>query len=161
MAHYQRIRVVGIVRHAGKIVLIEQENFAGQRCWSLPGGRLEADDADMFRGVEREVWEETGLQVRAGALRFMSEYVNNQLFALALIFECHLAEGQDPAAIHLDNLQPDDNIHRVRWWSLEELQSPDVAKGHTLRSNIFWEKLAQPDAPVAHLGRQAEAVNAS
>jgi ADP-ribose pyrophosphatase YjhB (NUDIX family) len=160
MAHHQRIRVAGIVRYAGKIVLIEQQNFAGQRRWSLPGGRLEATDADMFRGVEREVWEETGLRVEAGALRFVTEYVNNQLFALTLIFECHLAEGQDPAAVHLDNTQPDDNIHSVRWWSFEELQSPDVAKSHTLRSELFWEKLAQPDAPLAHLGRQMEAPNA-
>ena len=68
-----RIRVVGILCRDEHILLVEQLNpNTGHRRWTPPGGGLEISDPDIFAGVEREVFEETGLKVRAGRLRALA-----------------------------------------------------------------------------------------
>jgi ADP-ribose pyrophosphatase YjhB (NUDIX family) len=60
---------VGAVVHdqAGRLLLIQRGREPSRGAWSLPGGRVEAGES-AAEAVEREVLEETGLRVRAGAL---------------------------------------------------------------------------------------------
>jgi 8-oxo-dGTP diphosphatase len=51
---------------AGRLLLIRRGHDPHRGCWSLPGGRVEAGES-VEQAVEREVLEETGLTVRAGA----------------------------------------------------------------------------------------------
>jgi ADP-ribose pyrophosphatase YjhB (NUDIX family) len=152
-----RIRVVGILRQHDQILLVEQQNpVTGERRWSPPGGGLEIDDSDAFAGVEREVLEETGLRVRAGRIRFVSEYANHpeQMLMLTLWIEC---QPLDPAAgfgaPSLANARHDDYLVDVRWWDIGDLHGrADVAA--SLQKADFW---AAPDAPeqqAYHLGRR-------
>ena len=147
-----RIRVAGLVRQGEEILLVKQEDKFGRLHWSLPGGRLEPTDTDMFRGVEREVLEETGLRVRAGELRYMYEYSTIGLFALTLVLECHLLEDEDPLGIHLNNTVEDDNIHDVAWWNSKYLQNCGEDISRTFHNPLFWESLEVRTA-VVHLGR--------
>ncbi len=147
-----RIRVAGLVRLGDEILLIQQENRRGVRAWCIPGGRLEATDADIFRGAEREVWEETGLKVEARQLRFISEYLAPDLFAVTLIIECHLAEEEHPANIHLNNIMEDDNIHGVAWWPISKILLAEEAMSRTLGKPEFWAALEQAEGMV-YLGR--------
>jgi len=59
---------VGAVVHdaAGRLLLIQRGQAPHAGSWSLPGGRVEAGES-IEQAVEREVREETGLDVRAGA----------------------------------------------------------------------------------------------
>jgi 8-oxo-dGTP diphosphatase len=59
---------VGAVVHdgTGRLLLIRRGHDPHRGCWSLPGGRVEAGES-VEQAVEREVLEETGLTVRAGA----------------------------------------------------------------------------------------------
>lgn len=59
---------VGAVVHdaAGRLLLIRRGHDPHRGSWSLPGGRVEAGES-AERAIEREVLEETGLVVRAGA----------------------------------------------------------------------------------------------
>lgn len=59
---------VGAVVHdgAGRLLLIRRGHDPHRGSWSLPGGRVEAGET-VAQAVEREVLEETGLVVRAGA----------------------------------------------------------------------------------------------
>jgi ADP-ribose pyrophosphatase YjhB (NUDIX family) len=59
---------VGAVVHdaAGRLLLIRRGHAPHQGLWSLPGGRVEPGESTDV-AVEREVHEETGLRVRAGA----------------------------------------------------------------------------------------------
>jgi ADP-ribose pyrophosphatase YjhB (NUDIX family) len=147
-----RIRVAGLVRKGDEILLVQQQNRHGIRSWSIPGGRLEPTDSDIFRGVEREVWEETGLKVEAGVLRFVSEYLTPDIFAVTLIIECHLANEEHPDNIHLDNIMEDDNIHGVAWWSASNIHASEEPMSRTLGLPEFWEAL-DGMIGVVYLGR--------
>ena len=59
---------VGAVVHdrEGRLLLIRRGHDPARGLWSLPGGRVEAGESPR-QAVEREVREETGLAVRAGA----------------------------------------------------------------------------------------------
>ncbi|SNS02351.1 ADP-ribose pyrophosphatase YjhB, NUDIX family [Geodermatophilus pulveris] len=51
---------------AGRLLLVRRGNEPGRGLWSVPGGRVEPGESPAA-AVEREVREETGLAVRAGA----------------------------------------------------------------------------------------------
>ena len=150
-----RIRVAGLVRRDNQILLIQQQNRNGIRTWSIPGGRLEASDADIFRGAEREVWEETGLRVEAQQLRFVSEYLAPDVFALTLVIECQLTEDELPENIHLDNIMEDDNIHGVAWWPVSQIHISEEPMSRTLVNPDFWAALEQTDS-MTYLGRHTD-----
>ena len=59
---------VGAVVHdaAGRLLMIRRGHAPHAGLWSLPGGRMEAGET-AEQAIEREVREETGLEVRAGA----------------------------------------------------------------------------------------------
>jgi 8-oxo-dGTP diphosphatase len=50
----------------GRLLLVRRGNEPGRGLWSVPGGRVEPGES-VAAAVEREVREETGLAVRAGA----------------------------------------------------------------------------------------------
>jgi 8-oxo-dGTP diphosphatase len=64
-----RIPCAGAIVHdgTGRLLLVRRANPPGQGTWSLPGGRVEAGE-DAATAAVREVAEETGLTVRAGAV---------------------------------------------------------------------------------------------
>ncbi len=63
------VACVGAVVHdsAGRLLLIRRGTEPGRGRWSVPGGRVEPGES-LTTAVEREVLEETGLPVRAGAV---------------------------------------------------------------------------------------------
>lgn len=151
-----RIRVCGIARKDDQIVLIEQHNpKTGSRRWGVPGGGLEISDADIFRAVEREMYEESGLRVRAGHLRFISEYFDpaDQMLMVTFWLECH-PEALSHNELSLENNVVDDHIADVRWWSKAEiLESDDACMSQQIRKEAFWEGLDAAEGVVLHLGR--------
>lgn len=135
--------------------MIRQRNPRnGEEYWTLPGGGLEAGDADLFAGAVREVYEETGLRVVAGDMRFISEYANTaqEVMQISVWVRCTLAEGEDPESIHLENTQHDDNISAVAWWEKEALLE-SLHASSSLRKPEFWIGLEAPHGAVMHLGK--------
>ncbi len=63
------VRCVGGVLHddAGRLLLVLRARAPAAGTWSLPGGRVEPGESDA-EAVLRELQEETGLEVAAGAL---------------------------------------------------------------------------------------------
>ena len=154
-----RIRVVGILRRGEQILLVEQQNpNTGNRRWTPPGGGLEISDPHIFAGVEREVFEETGLRVRAVQLRFVSEYANtsdNPLLALSLWIECQPIDNEDFGIPTLANTLPDDYITDVQWWNRCDLFGKANVSA-SLQNHEFWKILDLPEPQVGHLGRRTE-----
>lgn len=74
---YENVRTRTIVRYRGAILLLPPETDGGiwgTGVWGLPGGGLEPHEslADCAR---REVFEETGITVRVGAIALLQEWV--------------------------------------------------------------------------------------
>lgn len=150
-----RIRVSGIALDGDRLLLVQQTDpKSGRSHWAPPGGGLEPHDTDIFRGVEREMWEETGLQVRANGVRFLSENFLQQANVLMFYvwIDCSPADGSTWGATSMANHQPGDNITDVRWWSREEMLASGLRFNYALQQPHFWEHLFLPRGPLLHLG---------
>ncbi|OZM75169.1 NUDIX hydrolase [Amycolatopsis antarctica] len=97
------VRCVGGLVHdtGGRLLLIRRGHAPSAGLWSVPGGRVEDGESDAA-AVVREVAEETGLTVRAGA------FVGTVLRGKYEIFDyaCALTGG---------TLTPGDDAADARW----------------------------------------------
>lgn len=66
-----QIRLTGILIEDNKILLVKQ-HISPERFWSLPGGRLEHGET-LEEGIIREMFEETGLNVRVIKLAYICD----------------------------------------------------------------------------------------
>jgi 8-oxo-dGTP diphosphatase len=100
---------------AGRILLVRRGHPPSQGLWSLPGGRLEAGEAPA-EAAEREVREETGLDVRVGALLASVELGDY----LVHDFAAEVVGGR---------LAPGDDADDARWCSVEEATALPLTAG--------------------------------
>lgn len=116
---------------------------------------MEATDENIYRAVEREMFEETGLRVKAGAIRYISEHfaAEDQCTMLTVWIACHPIE-EEYGPLSLSNMMHDDNIGDVRWWSHGELMAlQGKGVGRHIQKEEFWENLDVPLGIVTYLGR--------
>jgi 8-oxo-dGTP pyrophosphatase MutT (NUDIX family) len=155
-----RIRLSGIARRGAEILLVEQRSpHTGLHRWSVPGGGLEYTDADIFKGIEREMFEETGLTIRPGGIRFTNEFIHlsTQTLMIDLWVDCFPPDGHlQWAEPSLVNVREDDYITDLRWWSYAALQESTVRVNPNLLRPDFWAHLEAPISQVLHLGRWSE-----
>jgi ADP-ribose pyrophosphatase YjhB (NUDIX family) len=89
-----KIDVRGAVVQDGKILLVQER---ADEKWALPGGWADLGDAPAAM-VEREVWEESGLRVKAEKVLAVLDANRIEPFefyhAYKIIFLCRLLEGQ-------------------------------------------------------------------
>lgn len=104
-------RATVICRQHDKILFVRK----AKRKWTLPGGRIEADEAPG-QAAQRELNEETGLQVEG--LDYLAPLELYQ--TLHYVFETALPEPQQP--------RPLNEIADCRWFSAEELDKRNVNK---------------------------------
>jgi 8-oxo-dGTP diphosphatase len=69
------VGVGGVVISDGRALLIRRGGPPLQGQWSIPGGMLEVGET-LFGGVQRELLEETGIEVRVGELIEVFERIN-------------------------------------------------------------------------------------
>ena len=110
-------------------VLLTQRVDNGR--WCLPGGHMESGES-AAEACEREVWEETGLKVRA--TRLLGVYSNpdqlviykdgNKAFFVVLNFEAQVLEGE---------LGLSDETTDFGWFSLEEMETMPIHANHKIR----------------------------
>ena len=112
-----------------KKVLLTQRTDNGR--WCVPGGALESGES-AAEACEREVWEETGLKVRA--TRLIGVYSNpdqlviysdgNKAFFVVLSFEAEIIEGE----LGLSN-----ETTAFGYYSLEEMEGLPMHGQHKQR----------------------------
>lgn len=62
-----RVAIGALVLHEGRLLVVRRGKAPAEDVWALPGGSVELGET-LAEAAEREVYEETGLVVRAGAV---------------------------------------------------------------------------------------------
>jgi 8-oxo-dGTP pyrophosphatase MutT (NUDIX family) len=153
--HKHRIRVTGLAIRGDEVLLVEQQSpHTGIRRWSTPGGGMELTDTDMFRAVEREMLEETNLQVKAERICFINEFYHTATDTLMvdIWILCHPV-GDTWGEASLERVRADDYITNIAWWSKDTFLTPGRLANKPLYSLDFWDNLHAPAGPVRFLGR--------
>lgn len=102
------VSVAGIVvRDDGRVLVIKRDDNGH---WEAPGGVLELDES-FEAGVQREVFEETGLAVTVE--RLTGVYKNLTHGIVALVYRCRPAGGEPHAT---------EEAREIRWMTKEEVQ---------------------------------------
>ena len=114
-----RVGVGVVVWHRDRVLLVQRNKAPGEGQWSLPGGGQELGET-LFEAAEREVLEETGLQVRSTAvLTAVDNIVRDRDGAIAFHYTI-----VDVLADYVGGtLVPGDDARDVRWASLDEVST--------------------------------------
>ncbi|MGB3321221.1 MAG: NUDIX hydrolase [Mycolicibacterium fortuitum] len=106
------VSVAGIVvRDDGRVLVIKRDDNGH---WEAPGGVLELNES-FEAGVQREVLEETGLEVAVE--RLTGVYKNLAHGIVALVYRCRPAGGEPHTT---------EEAREIRWMTMEEVQSAMV-----------------------------------
>lgn len=117
--------VGALILDGERILLVERGKPPLVGFWSLPGGAVEAGEP-LEGALSREVFEETGLDVTAGAIatvfeRIMPDASGGCEYHYVLIdFYCTIRRG---------NLRPGDDSSRVEWFDLAALPNLLMTEG--------------------------------
>jgi 8-oxo-dGTP diphosphatase len=114
-----RVRAAVAVLRQGQILLV-QHTKADRSYWLLPGGGLDWGES-LHQAAQREVAEETGVEVSAGELLFVSETLapDSSKHVVHLVFEATY-QGGEP------RVPPEARITDVRWFPLDDVSDLTV-----------------------------------
>jgi len=111
-----------------EVVLIQRKKQPYQGLWALPGGHLTIKDVSLEAAAQREVREETGLDIPLHLFRQVETYEDfedprGKYVCLLYV----LSEPLSPEA----KIEAGDDASHVQWYSVENLQSlPYLAFNH-------------------------------
>jgi 8-oxo-dGTP pyrophosphatase MutT (NUDIX family) len=108
-----RIRVAGLLVHSGHVLLVKHR---AHDFWLLPGGRLD-DGESLVDCAERELWEETGLRIRAQGPIFLGDFLTGKKHIVDVILRVALSRQ----AQRLPSLRqgPDKGLAAVQWFPIQ------------------------------------------
>jgi acetyl-CoA carboxylase carboxyl transferase subunit beta len=114
------VAVGGVAVIDGAVLLVRRGEPPEAGRWTLPGGRVEAGET-LAAAVERELLEETGLEVRCGDLRGWVERILPGYHYVILDFDVTVVGGFTPVA--------GGDAVSVSWVPLDEVASIDTVHG--------------------------------
>ena len=119
-----RVAVGAVVIHQSKVLLILRNQAPAKDMWAIPGGSVELGET-MKSAAEREVMEETGLQVRAGDVVYTFDAIHTDAQGRVqyhYVIVDLLAEALDPD----QPLRPADDVRDAAWFTLADLANPEL-----------------------------------
>ncbi|OEU61436.1 MAG: hypothetical protein BA867_13185 [Desulfobacterales bacterium S5133MH16] len=134
-----RVAVGALVVHQNKVLLILRGEAPAKGMWAIPGGSVNIGET-LQAAAEREVLEETGLQIKAGDVIYSFEKIQHdkagqvQYHYVILDLE---AEPLDPA----QPLTAGDDAIDAGWFTLADLDRLNLPVSETTRT-LLQKKLS-------------------
>jgi 8-oxo-dGTP diphosphatase len=111
-----------------EVILIQRNKQPYQGMWALPGGHLNIDDSSLESAAQREVWEETGLDITLHLFKQVQTYEDFEDPRGKYV--CLLYVLSEPLSSEA-SIEAGDDASHVQWHAVENLQSlPDLAFNH-------------------------------
>jgi ADP-ribose pyrophosphatase len=126
--HWPQLGVGAVVCHRDALLLVKRGRLPGQGLWAIPGGRVQPGEP-MRAAAEREIREETGVQILATDLAWQFEHIEQDPEG-GLLFHYVVLDfyGEYLAG----ELQAGDDASEARWVPLAELATlalhPETAR---------------------------------
>lgn len=117
-----RISAGALVVHEGQILLVRHYRQNEHDFWACPGGGVEGDE-DLSAAAEREVFEETGITIRAGAMAYIDELIDGGGRIVKFWFLGSYLSGAINVA---DNPADGESIVDAGWFPLDALPAGHV-----------------------------------
>ncbi len=120
-----RVAVGAVVTHQDKVLLVLRGQPPAQHKWAIPGGSVDLGET-LQAAAEREIFEETGLKIKAGEVIYTFDAIvrdeTGRVQFHYVILDLQ-AEALDPT----QPLRPADDVYDAGWFSLTDLDRPDLA----------------------------------
>lgn len=121
-----------IAYNGAKILLIRRGNYPYKNYWALPGGFFEKTDEDLNFGAQRELKEETGIDIEPKYFRQIKTYGHNfdpRMKIVDVAFSVRVSKRD------MDKVKGLDDACDARWFQIDEL--PKLAFHHEQIINDF------------------------
>lgn len=115
--------VGAIVIHEGKVLVVRRGQAPARGVWAVPGGRVELGES-LREATEREVLEETGVEVRAGEPVWAFDSVIRDADER---IRYHYVIVDYMAAYVAGDPHGRDDVTEARWMTPEELARHEVS----------------------------------
>ena len=134
-----RVAAGAVVVNQDKVLLVLRNKAPAKDMWAIPGGSVNLGET-LQAAAEREVLEETGLQIKAGEIVYVFERIERdqagQVQFHYVILDL-MAEALDPN----QPLTPADDVRDAGWFSLVDLDRLSMPVSDTTRNLL--EKMMQ------------------
>lgn len=122
-----QVGVGAVVFKDEKVLLVKRARPPAENLWAIPGGRLELGET-LQHGAEREIFEETGILIRAGKPIYTFDVIE-RVASGSIVFHYVIV---DLTATYISGEpRASDDAMEARWLSAAELRSLPVSD-HTV-----------------------------
>lgn len=105
-----------LVEHDGRVLLVKRGREPAKGQWALPGGKVKFKE-DLKTAAQREMREETGLDVEAGDVFYVFELIDERFHYVIVDLRARLLGG---------DLKPSDDVTDARWFDRDELAGDTI-----------------------------------
>ncbi len=141
-----RISSGGIVIRETKVLLVHHVRSNEYDFWVMPGGGLKGNEG-IFKGAEREVWEETGFQVAAQKIAYVEELIDQGVYVCKFWLLCVMEKGR----LSLSNRDPDEDfLKAAAFFSQDQVKGMNVYPA--ILKDEFWQDLVAGFPLIRYLG---------
>lgn len=110
--------VGAVVIHDQHVLLVKRAKAPKQGLWCIPGGKIRYGET-LQQAAEREILEETGANIKAGAPVYVFELINEEPPFHYIIVDllAKYISGEIKAA---------DDAADARWFPLQDIELPEI-----------------------------------
>ena len=118
MKHKHPIAGVGaIVIHNEQVLLVKRAKPPKQGLWCIPGGKIHFGET-LQQAAEREIKEETGIHIKAGAPYYVFDLIEKEDFHYIIVdLLAEYISGSPSAA---------DDAMDAKWFALSNIDAPNI-----------------------------------